>query len=738
MDRLHIKLVTLMAVLVMTVTFVTVVSDSEETDAVTDLGTLRYLDDNESTAQSAYSSVDLSWSTNSFNGNNTVYILLGASISIAVHDNYTAISNNIDGLTTSPFGASYTVISGTVSDTGTLLIRKIVGTESLGTTTFIVVAPYEFTLSFNANGGSNAPDSIEYSGTSSSHTFTIPDDEPTREDRTFLGWATSSTATTARYQPGSTITISADTTLYAVWQNELLIGYAAWRSSWDPSDGEFSPGSDPYYVLIETWTGVGESHTFTITSKVPEHEGSGWTVAGWANTTTANNPSYEAGDRVTLTSNLILYPVWRHTVTITFDANGGTGAPQSVTGTSTQGNNSNYRVYLDIPDTEPTRSGWTFLGWSTSSTATSPNASMEPGDRYGYTGDSGSLTLYAVWEHTITLTFNANSGSGAPSSLTYTGTEESHRFSIPLTRPTRSGWTFLGWGTTSTGSSAQYDPGDSITLSSSDTLYAKWSKTIRLYYDANGGSGAPGSQSYTIYSGTTSHTFTISSTEPTWAGHEFLGWSTSSTASTASYQPGGTITISNTDYLYAVWRVSTFTITFDSQGGSPVDPMKVNAGAVATAPSEPTLEYFIFKGWYTSTSFTTEYTFSQPVNSDFTLYAKWEGTLAFTSSPVADAQIFSIDGRTYAFSAAQSVGNMTVIWDFGDGAVANGTYASHTYGAPGEYTVTLTVYNSYGSDTITQDIVVTDEGGGGNDLLFYALGVIAVIIIGGLVVRRLF
>lgn len=77
-----------------------------------------------------------------------------------------------------------------------------------------------------------------------------------------------------------------------------------------------------------------------------------------------------------------------------------------------------------------------------------------------------------------------------------------------------------------------------------------------LAYNANGGSGAPSNQTGSNTGTSPSYTFTISSTAPTRAGHEFLGWSTSSTATTASYQPGDSITVtsSGTTTLYAVWQ----------------------------------------------------------------------------------------------------------------------------------------------------------------------------------------
>lgn len=80
------------------------------------------------------------------------------------------------------------------------------------------------------------------------------------------------------------------------------------------------------------------------------------------------------------------------------------------------------------------------------------------------------------------------------------------------------------------------------------------SVTYTLNYNANGGAGAPAAQ--TGSSTTGSYTFTISSTVPTKTGYTFKGWSTSSSATSASYQPGNTINVTGTTTLYAVWEAA--------------------------------------------------------------------------------------------------------------------------------------------------------------------------------------
>ncbi len=79
--------------------------------------------------------------------------------------------------------------------------------------------------------------------------------------------------------------------------------------------------------------------------------------------------------------------------------------------------------------------------------------------------------------------------------------------------------------------------------------------TFTLNYDANGGTGAPTSQTYKATSQyEMSHEFIISSQKPTRENYTFLGWSTNRNATTAEYQPNGKIIVTSTTTLYAVWK----------------------------------------------------------------------------------------------------------------------------------------------------------------------------------------
>ena len=95
--------------------------------------------------------------------------------------------------------------------------------------------------------------------------------------------------------------------------------------------------------------------------------------------------------------------------------------------------------------------------------------------------------------------------------------------------------------------------GATSTSSGSTTISSPF-RTIT--YNANGGSGAPSSQTVCINSSSI-----LSSTTPTRTGYSFLGWSTSDSATTASYTAGGSITVTANKTLYAVWQANSFTLS---------------------------------------------------------------------------------------------------------------------------------------------------------------------------------
>ena len=146
------------------------------------------------------------------------------------------------------------------------------------------------------------------------------------------------------------------------------------------------------------------------------------------------------------------------------------------------------------------------------------------------------------------VTYNANGGTGAPGSQTKW---KDQTLKLSTTKPTRTGYTFQGWATSASGGVA-YVAGANYTTNAGVTLYAVWkANTWTVKYDANGGTGAPASQTKTY-----GQTLTLSSTKPTRTNYNFKGWGTSASATTVAYAAGASYTANAGITLYAIWELA--------------------------------------------------------------------------------------------------------------------------------------------------------------------------------------
>ena len=378
-----------------------------------------------------------------------------------------------------------------------------------------------YTVSYNANGGSNTPASqTKVHGV----TLTLSSTVPYRTNYEFVGWSASSSATTATYTAGGSYTGNVSVTLFAVWKYKP----ATYTVSYDANGGTGAPGRQ-----TKTY-GV----TLTLTTIQPTRKN--YLFLGWSKDRNATSASYSAGGSYTDNADVTLYAVWRYdpeTYSIRYNANGGTGAPASQTKT--------YGVPLTLSAVKPTRAGYEFLGWATSRNATV--SEYAPGERYT---DEAGVTLYAVWRYipkTYEVKYDANGGGNTPARQTKT---ENVTLILTSTIPTRYGYTFRGWATTSTATTATYQAGGSYTANESVTLYAVWEiNTYTVSFDANGGTNAPNSQRKTH-----GQNLILTVAIPTRPNHVFLGWATDSTSKSVVYAPGATYTAEEDVTLYAVWQ----------------------------------------------------------------------------------------------------------------------------------------------------------------------------------------
>ena len=67
----------------------------------------------------------------------------------------------------------------------------------------------------------------------------------------------------------------------------------------------------------------------------------------------------------------------------------------------------------------------------------------------------------------------------------------------------------------------------------------------------------------------------------------------------------------------------TYTVTFNTNGGSAIDSQTVESGQKATKPADPTKEGYTFEGWYVDANYSAEFNFDTAITEDTTIYAKW-------------------------------------------------------------------------------------------------------------------
>ena len=200
-----------------------------------------------------------------------------------------------------------------------------------------------------------------------------------------------------------------------------------------------------------------------------------------------------------------------------------------------------------------------------------------------------------------------------------------------------------------------YNYGNEL-YSSSAQLTARYT----ISYSANGGGGAPSAQRKTH-----GYTLTLSSTKPTRSGYEFLGWSTNSSATYASYTAGSTYSTNGNATLYAVWKRPQYTVYFNANGGSVSTSSKqVTYGSTYGSLPTPVRDNYSFDGWYTSTgegSRVYESTICYLASSQ-TLYAHWTYSPATTKPVIVLSQSeFTYNGKFQRPTITLKDGSKTLV-----------------------------------------------------------------------------
>ena len=249
-------------------------------------------------------------------------------------------------------------------------------------------------------------------------------------------------------------------------------------------------------------------------------------------------------------------------------------------------NNNNITEYVygqgaTLPSvSDMTKEGYSFGGWYTSSDfSDSPVTNIDATDR-------GNKTYYAKWNvNQYTISFDTSGGSVvSPITQDYGSTV------VKPLDPTKVGYTFTGW-----------EPEIPDTIPSSDlNIKAKWSvNKYTISFDTDGGSEVlPIIQDY--------GSLVIAPISPTKVGYSFIGWD----------NPIPSTMPSSDKLIKAVWKINKYTITFDTNGGSVIEPITQDYGSTIVKPLDPTRSGYTFVGWDLSIPDT------MPPN-DMTIKAKW-------------------------------------------------------------------------------------------------------------------
>ena len=246
-----------------------------------------------------------------------------------------------------------------------------------------------------------------------------------------------------------------------------------------------------------------------------------------------------------------------------YDLNGGTGASACIQTLVTKD------APFNLCSETPTKDGYTFNGWSDGTKTYAAGAEVII---------SKTTTFYATWKaNTITITWDLNyadSPEAATSEYVYDGDE----IEMPAD-PTRTGYTFTGWYTTSTGGTEITEVGEENKPTSDVTYYAHWLELYTVIYMASGQVYVK--QEYKYLSG---DKLQLPENDPTAAnfacdGYLFEGWSkyqqTKEDANCPELVDANT-TIENDVELYAVWKKASaegagsqiFYESFDTENGT--------------------------------------------------------------------------------------------------------------------------------------------------------------------------
>ncbi len=468
---------------------------------------------------------------------------------------------------------------------------KDIGTAGQTVNLYAIWAPNTYTIKFHGNSStsgsmSNLSMTYDTAKNLTSNAFV-------RTGYKFMGWNTEQNSYDVLYTNGQSVnnlvtTNGGSITLYAIWEE---VNYTV---AFNNNGGSGTMANQTFQV------GIAEAlnaNTFTKT---------GYHFDGWAESATG---TVKYADKASVTSlasegqTKTLYAVWvANTYTIKFNGNGSTSGSMSDLSMT-------YDTAKNLTSNAFVKTGYNFVGWNTEQNSYDAKYTNGQSVNNLVTTNGGSITLFAIWEEALyTVKFNGN-GSTSGSMSNQTHCED---ISLALTKNAfvRTGYTFLGWSKSNSATSATYTDGQSVkdigTAGQTVNLYAVWkANTYTIKFDGNGntsGTMSDLSMTYDVAKNLTANAFAKT-------GYHFLGWGTTSSATSVAHTDGksvnnlvsangGSIT------LYAIWQANTYTVKFNSNGGSGTMANQSFTYDISGNLNDSafTREGYQFRGWSTSAS----------------------------------------------------------------------------------------------------------------------------------------
>lgn len=484
----------------------------------------------------------------------------------------------------------------------------------------------------------------------------------------------------------------------------------------------YSTSSFAYGSWVSFYTGTFSNQTITFNQIPQQNSTDTYTLAATASSTlpvtyTSNTPdvctisgttvTFLMGGTCSITAsqpgNYQYYPAEPVTInflvvapnrTITFYANTGSGTM------STQTNN----VLTPINANLFTKTGYTFIGWSTTSGVQS--VSYADGQEYNF---SANLDLYAQWTaNTYSITYKAGTGgTGTDVQQNFTYGDNPTLYTNTTTAFTNSGKVVTGWNEATNGSGTARAFSSSYTDAANLIVYAQWATQYTVTFNDNYSSPA-------VTTTQTSHVAANLTANP-WSrtGYLFGGWAASSesaTAGTVAYANSASYPFTSSTTLYAIWNIQSYTFAYDSNtatsGSAPAGGGSKAYNTVITAASNTyTKTDYRFNKWTTAqngsgTSYNPSNTFNMPAQN-VTLYAQWTRVYTVTIGTLTNGGTSSIGITTSPAAAGETV-TLTISAQSGLRVVA-GTLTA-TYGSD---TATITGSGPYVFTMPAANVVIT-------------------------------